>query len=322
MSEPYEPGTQPSSYSKDEDLSDEDSYNDLISLTQPYMHPLATTAASPRSARPLDRSALVDPFMTRTDVADQPASVTSDAHCPDLQSALVPPSISLAGSVLTTTALSTLRALLIEALSHLRSFSIPQSGGQEIPAAIGALSMAPQTSHDPDLGHNLFDPSNLVEQKFFTGSSEEISSYLRKYFINGLDPEQRLEMVKRYKRTDIPSITLVLPPNRAVSSLNRMKSCNTKKIFNSNMHCRRILSIYWDLGLHRFDHYFQSYERSKHRLLKIAGCKHNPKIRYCLAGPRNRIYFQAYRDSIIQCINCIWNPCNYFKNRIRASIPV
>ena len=66
----------------------------------------------------------------------------------------------------------------------------------------------------------LFDPSNLVERKFFTGSWEEICSCLNKYFTNGLAPEQRLEMVKHYKRPDIPSM-------RVRSKLRRNEPANT-----------------------------------------------------------------------------------------------
>ena len=51
---------------------------------------------------------------------------------------------------------------------------------------LSALSMVSQTPHKADVEHTLFDPSNLVERKFFTGSSEEICSYLNKYFINDL----------------------------------------------------------------------------------------------------------------------------------------
>ena len=135
-------------------------------------------------------------------------------HLPDQQGELVPPGTLLTGQrpIVTATSgqqtntLSALQALLSETLSQLRSCSTPQSARQEIPAGMNALSMAFQTSNTLDTEHNLFDPSNLVEQKFFTGSSKEICSYLSKYFINGLEPEQRLEMVKRYKRPDIPSM--------------------------------------------------------------------------------------------------------------------
>ena len=154
------------------------------------------------------------PLMPQIDAAIDPAPVTSNMHLPDQQGELVPPGRLLIGQwpTVTTTSgqqantLSALQALLSETLSQLRSCSTPQSASQEIPAGMNALSMAPQTPNTLDTEHNLFDPSKLVERKFFSGSSKEICSYLSKYFINGLEPEQRLEMVKRYKRPDIPSM--------------------------------------------------------------------------------------------------------------------
>ena len=62
---------------------------------------------------------------------------------------------------------------------------------------MSALLKAP---YKADEEHTIFDPSNLVERKFFNGSSKEICSYRDKYFINGLAFEKRLEMVKHHKR--------------------------------------------------------------------------------------------------------------------------
>ena len=217
MDELYEPESPLSPYSGDEDSNfdnNEDSYLDLISLSQPHTQTLATPVASHKSARQTGRSAQANPLMPNFDAASQPAPVRSNAGLPYQQDVPVPPGTPLSGQEPTanttsgqqTNPLSTLQALLTETLSQLQSCSTPQSTSQEIPAALSALSIASQTPHKADVEHTLFDPSNLVERKFFTGSSEEICSYLNKYFTNGLASEQRLETVKRYKRPDIPSM--------------------------------------------------------------------------------------------------------------------
>ena len=51
---------------------------------------------------------------------------------------------------------------------------------------------------------HLFDPSGLLEKKFFTGASDLICEYLSKYFSQSLDSQLTAEMAKRFKRPDIP----------------------------------------------------------------------------------------------------------------------
>ena len=80
---------------------------------------------------------------------------------------------------------------------------------QEVQLQTSSLTIADPHGQDtvqPVQSISLFDPSGLVEKKFFAGAPDNICAYLTKHFSQLLGSEHQVEMAKRYKRPDIPSM--------------------------------------------------------------------------------------------------------------------
>ena len=69
-----------------------------------------------------------------------------------------------------------------------------------------SITKCPATAEDSIEPISLFDPTGLVEKKFFAGAPDAICAYLTRHFSKPLNSEHRIEMAKKYKRPDIPAM--------------------------------------------------------------------------------------------------------------------
>ena len=93
-------------------------------------------------------------------------------------------------------------AILSEQLSQ-------PSASQEVQQSTETLSVSSPSksgTNPTNKQFNLFDPSGLVEKRYFAGAPDTLCTYLTKHFSQPLNSEHRTEMAKKYKRPDIPAM--------------------------------------------------------------------------------------------------------------------